>query len=370
MSYRLLALPDRKSMPVEILAKIKELVAAGATVVGPRPEKAPGLRNYPRCDEQLGAMANELWGQCDGETVKQREVGKGHIVWGKVLREVLVERGVTPDFEYSGKDKDSFLDFIHRRTDEADIYFVVNRSARGECVECSFRIEGKQPEFWDPVGGTIAAATVFRQKQGRTIVPMEFAPHGSMFVVFRRPTSQRLSGNMNDPYPKRSTIQQLGGPWQVRFDPEWGPAEPVAFDSLISWTDHDDPLIKYFSGQATYRTTFDLAGGNHKNARMWLDLGQSKNLAAVRLNGKNLGVVWTAPYRVDITDAVQPKGNRLEIDVVNLWPNRLIGDAALPPEKRRTRTNVALVKKDTPLLPSGLLGPVQLRTAARMELQK
>jgi hypothetical protein len=175
---------------------------------------------------------------------------------------------------------------------------------------------------------------------------------------------------MNDPFPKRLTAEQLGGPWQVQFDPEWGPAEPVTFDSLISWTDHDDPLIKYFSGQATYRTTFDLAGGSPENARLWLDLGQPKNLAAVRLNGKNLGVVWTAPWRVEITDAVQPKGNRLEIDVVNLWPNRLIGDAGLPPEKRRTRTNVTSFRKDTPLLPSGLLGPVQLRAAGRTELQK
>lgn len=165
---------------------------------------------------------------------------------------------------------------------------------------------------------------------------------------------------MSDPFPRRSTVRQLGGPWQVQFDPKWGPVKPVTFDSLISWPDHDDPLIKYFSGQATCKTTFDLADSNPKNARLWLDLGQLKNLAVVRLNGKNLGVVWTAPYRVDITDAVQPKGNRLEIDVVNLWPNRLIGDAGLPPEKRRTKTNVTNYKKDSKLLPSGLLGPVRI----------
>ncbi|MHC4109546.1 MAG: glycosyl hydrolase [Planctomycetota bacterium] len=362
MSYRLLALPDRKSMPVEVLAKIKELVEAGATVVGPRPEKAPSLKNYPRCDEQLKAMASELWGQCDGETIRQRKIGKGHIVWGKALRQVLAERGAEPDFEYTGENKDAFLDFIHRRTDRADIYMVVNRRARPERVDCSFRIEGKQPEFWNPVGGTTAAATVFQQERGRTVVPLELGSHGSMFVVFEKPTSQRVAGNMNDPFPKRSTVQQLGGPWQLQFDPEWGPDEPVTFNTLTSWTDHDDPLIKYFSGEATYKTTFDLAEGSPKNARLWLDLGHPKNLAAVRLNDKNLGVVWTAPFRVDITDAVQPKGNRLEIDVVNLWPNRLIGDAGLPPEKRRTRTNVRNFKKDSPLLPSGLLGPVTLRS--------
>ena len=174
MSYRVLALPDRKTMPVEILTKIEALVEAGATVVGPPPERTPGLKNYPRCDERLKAMAGELWGPCDGETVKQNKVGSGFIVWGRTLREVLAEREVTPDFEYTGESEDAFLDFVHRRTDQADIYYVVNRHARPERVKCSFRIEGRQPEFWDAVDGTIADATVYQQKQGRTIVPMEF----------------------------------------------------------------------------------------------------------------------------------------------------------------------------------------------------
>ncbi len=363
MSYRVLVLPVRNSMPVEILARIKALVAAGATVIGPRPEKDPGLKDHPQCDERIKAMAHELWGSCDGETTQHRRFGKGHIIWGQSLREVLTERGAGPDFDYTGESKNSFLDFIHRRTDHADIYMVVNRRARAEQVTCSFRIEGKQPELWDPVSGTMTDATVFQQMQGRTIVPLEFAAHGSMFVVFQKPTSQRIVGHMNDPFPRRSTVQQLGGPWQVQFDPEWGPAEPVTFDSLTGWTDHDDPLIKYFSGQATYQTTFDLTGSCPKNAGLWLDLGHPKNLAALRLNGTNLGVVWTAPFRVDITEAVQPTGNRLEIDVVNLWPNRLIGDAGLPPEEQRTKTNVNTFEKDSPLLPSGLLGPVQLITS-------
>ena len=227
MSYRVLALPDRQSMPVEILTKIKELVEAGATVVGPPPERAPGLKNYPQSDEQLKTMASELWGPCDGETIKQNKVGKGLIVWGKPLREVLAERDATPDFEYTGENKDAFLDFIHRRTDQADIYFVVNRHARPERVKCSFRIEGKQPEFWDPVGGTMADATVFQQRQGRTIVPMEFAPHGSMFVVFQKPTSQRIAGNMNDPFPKLLDHRATGRPVAGAIRSEWGPAEAV-----------------------------------------------------------------------------------------------------------------------------------------------
>ena len=364
MSYRVLALPDRKFMPVEILKKVKELVEAGATVVGPRPEKTPGLKDYPQCDDDVRTLADELWGQCDGKTIKQRKVGKGCIVCGMPLRQVLSERGVSPDFEYTGKDKDVFLDFIHRRTDQADIYMVVNRKERAQCVHCSFRIEDKQPELWDPVNETITAAKAFQQEQGRTIVPLELAPYGSIFVIFEKPTSQRIFGNMSDPFPKRSTVQQLAGPWQVQFDPEWGPAEPVTFNTLIDWTNHDNPQIKYFSGQATYKMTFDLADRSRTDAHLWLDLGQLKNLATVRLNGKDLGVVWTSPYRVDITAAVQPTDNKLEIDVVNLWPNRLIGDAALPPEKRLTKTNMTKFKENSPLLPSGLLGPVVLLTTS------
>jgi hypothetical protein len=366
MSYRVLVLPDRKSMPVEILARIKELVEAGATVIGPRPEKDPGLKNYPQCDERLKAMASELWGPCDGETIKHRRAGKGHIVWGQSLREVLTERGVEPDFEYAGENKDAFLDFIHRRTDQADIYMVVNRRARAERIDCSFRIKGKQPEFWDPVSGTMVGATVFQQKQGRTIVPVELASHGSMFVIFQNRTSQRVVGNMNDPFAKKSTVQKLSGPWQVQFDPEWGGPGSVVFEKLDDWTQREEPGIKFYSGKATYHKTFDLPKSSPKGKqRVYLNLGKVKNLAEVRVNGKELGVIWTAPWQVDITQAVKATGNKLEIDVVNLWPNRLIGDAALPPEKRLTKTNVNTFKQNSPLLPSGLLGPVQLITSSK-----
>jgi len=363
MSYRVLTLPDRRSMPVEILARIKELVEAGATVIGPRPEKDPGLKHYPQCDERLKAMASELWGPCDGETIKQRRVGKGHIVWGQSLREVLTERGVCPDFDYTSENKDSFLDFIHRRTDQADIYMVVNRHARAERIDCSFRIQGKQPEIWDPVNGTMVGVTVFQQKQGRTIVPLELASHGSMFVIFQKSASQHVAGNMNDPFPQQSTVQKLSGPWQVQFDPEWGGPESVVFEKLEDWSKRPEPGIKHYSGKATYHKTFDLPESLPKGRqRVYLNLGRVESIAEIRLNGKELGVIWTAPWQVEITQAAKATGNRLEIDVVNLWPNRLIGDAALPPEKRLTITNVTQFKKDSPLLPSGLLGPVQLIT--------
>ena len=163
-------------------------------------------------------------------------------------------------------------------------------------------------------------------------------------------------------FPTLKPLAEIAGPWKVSFDPKWGGPGSVVFETLEDWTKRPEPGIRYYSGTATYRKAFDLPETSRgRNARIHLDLGRVKNLAAVRLNGKDLGVVWTAPWRVEITEAVKPTGNRLEIDVVNLWPNRLIGDAALPPEKRLTKTNVTTYKKDSPLLPSGLLGPVVLQ---------
>jgi hypothetical protein len=362
MSYRLLVLPDRRTMPVDVLRKIQQLVEAGATVVGPRPLSDPGLNNYPQCDDEIATLADQVWGNCDGRAVTERPFGKGRIVWGKTLRAVLLAAGVQPDFEYQGSQRDTFLDFIHRTTDDAEIYFVANRNPRQEIADCTFRVSGKQPELWDPLTGRPRPAVAFKQSAGRTTLPLEFASHGSLFIVFRKPIATNASGPAARNFPTYRDTQQLVGPWTVRFDPKWGgPEQTVAFEKLGDWTARSEPGIKYYSGKAVYEKTFDLPQAlRQPGRRLHLDLGKVKNVAQVRLNGKDLGVVWTAPWQVEITDAVKPAGNLLEIDVVNLWPNRLIGDAALPPEKRLTTTNVTAYTKDSPLLPSGLLGPVTL----------
>jgi hypothetical protein len=157
-------------------------------------------------------------------------------------------------------------------------------------------------------------------------------------------------------------LQELTGPWTVRFDTNWaGPAE-VQFDSLVSWPERPEPGIKFFSGTATYEQTFDLPQSaiSNRPSAILLDLGNVRELAEVKLNGKSCGITWTPPFRVDITHALQPGSNRLEIEVVNFWPNRIIGDAALPKEQRLTRTNIRKLTKDTKLMESGLLGPVRV----------
>jgi len=358
MSYRLLVLPDRPTMSPQVLRKIKELVVAGATVVGPKPQRAPGLTGYPQCDAQVRPLADELWGDSNAQPVEERRVGKGRIIRGKTLQRIFQDDGIAPDFAYESELKDASLDYIHRTVGRMEIYFISNQKSRTERATCLFRVGDKRPQVWDPVTGEQWSAADFRQAKGRTALPLEFAPRQSWFVVFGGP---RSLVEEQPSFVKLAPVCELTGPWTVRFDPAWGGPESAAFEKLQDWTSRPEEGIKYYSGTATYRKTFDLPKPSGR--RLYLDLGIVKNLAEVRLNGENLGVVWTAPWRVEISKLVQPKDNRLEIDVVNLWPNRLIGDAGLPPEKRLTVTNVRKFKKDSPLLESGLLGPVTLLTS-------
>ena len=360
ITYRMLVLPQRKTMPVEVLRKIKELMSAGATVVGSKPEKDPGLTDYPQCDQVIHQLADEIWGNCDGKTVTEHLFGKGRIIVGKSLREILIGDNIPPDFEVSGKNPDTWLDFIHRKTDDAEIYFVANRRDREESATCAFRVEGKVPELWDPVTGATREANAYKIIGGRTSMPLEFAPYGSLFVLFRKSPAVAKTGTVN--FEKLHPLMELPGPWTVAFDPEWGGPDSTQFEQLVSWSKRPEEGIKFYSGTARYRRTFDLPESPPVADRhVYLDLGAVKDVAEVTLNGKKLATLWTAPWRVEITESLQAKNNILEIAVTNLWPNRLIGDAALPPEKRRTRTNIPF-DKNQPLLESGLLGPVRLLT--------
>ena len=257
------------------------------------------------------------------------------------------------------------MDFIHRRDGDTEIYFVINRRNATLKADCTFRVSGKQPELWDAVTGARSPAKAFKQADGRTTLPLELPAYGSMFVVFQKPVTGDGKAERNAPV--LTPVQKLDGAWTVQFDPKWGgPEQPVTFESLQDWAKRAEEGIKYYSGTATYRKTFDLdAATKNPKGELYLDLGVVKNVAEVRLNGKNLGIVWCPPWRIDISDALKTKDNQLEIDITNLWPNRLIGDGKLPPEKRFTKTTVeGFYKRDFPLFPSGLLGPVTIQSAA------
>ncbi|MGD0784180.1 MAG: glycosyl hydrolase, partial [Candidatus Aminicenantales bacterium] len=234
-------------MPIEAVRKIRDLVRAGATVVGPRPEKASGLKDYPRSDEEVRKIADEVWGDCDGKMRTEHRYGLGRVIWGKTPREILTGDGVGPDFETTPAPS-AGLDYIHRTTKDAEIYFVSNRSSRSVSTDCAFRIAGKQPEIWDPVSGMMRDADAFRGDGGRTIVPLDFAPMQSLFFVFRKPIAAGASGKATKNFPRLVSVQEITGGWKVGFDPRWGGPETAEFPELISWTRRSDDGIKDASG--------------------------------------------------------------------------------------------------------------------------
>ncbi|MGA2248642.1 MAG: glycosyl hydrolase [Verrucomicrobiota bacterium] len=350
MNYRVLVLPDRDVIALPVLKKIQELVMAGASVIGPRPARGETLQNFAEVDAGVQKIAGELWG---GQT------GKGRVITGQTAREVLLAEGVAPDCEFSAGQGD--FDYLHRTSGHAEIYFVANRTNYPATTTVAFGVTGKAPELWNAVTGERRFAAAYTEKDSRTFVPLDFAPCGSWFVVFREPASAhpaRAKANSDDP----KIIQEIAGAWTVRFDPRWGGPESARFDPLVSWPTRLEPGIKFYSGTAVYEKTFEMpqAASGKQQSKIYLDLGDVHELAEVKVNEKSCGIVWCPPFRVDLTEAVKPGENQLQIEVVNFWPNRIIGDASLPPEQRLTRTNIRNLTARTPLEPSGLLGPVQL----------
>ncbi len=361
MKYRVLVLPDHRVLSLEAMKKLDSLVREGATVLGPMPLRMVSLAGGDAGKAMFQQLADGLWGSQDqaGGNNGIRKVGKGRVAWGMTAREFLLSDGVAQDVTFENKTSKADVDWIHYRISNTDVYFLTEQAGIGAKGTAIFRCAGRVPEFWDAVDGSTREATSFRFLDGRTYVPLELDPYGSTFVVFRKKTHRGRDGGPN--FPKWRDRQTIAGPWDVSFDADLGgPKRPIRFDCLTSWTDHGDPDIKYYSGKATYRTTFDIAG-DLAGKTLAIELGQVKDvgIARVKLNGTNLGVVWRPPFRVDITQAIKSGENKLEVMVVNSWRNRLIGDRALPEDKRFARTNIS-VKKNWKLEESGLLGPVRI----------
>jgi hypothetical protein len=359
ISYRLLVLPDHKVLSLAALRKVHALVSTGATVIGDKPQRLVSLSGYPQSHEQFAKIAGELWGD-NQAAAGEKNFGQGRIIWGKNARDILAGEGIVPDCEVSAEN-DTF-DYIHYKIQDADVYFLSNQKEQQADVVCQFRITGKQPELWDPLTGQIRNAKAFEQTDKKTKVPLRFDPYGSFFVVFRMPISKTMQGKSDTNFPEYQVLTQLDGPWQVDFDKRWGGPGRVEFEKLCSWTSRSEPGIRFYSGKATYKTTFDVPEINPRQ-RYVLDLGDvlDTGIAHVQLNGKDVGIAWTKPFRLDITTAIKVGSNSLEVDIVNSWRNRLIGDRALAAESRYTKTNIK-IRDDWQLLDSGLLGPVKIIT--------
>ncbi len=322
----------------------------------------------------------------------RHSLGKGKVIWGQSMEQVLSGLKLPQDFAYTAA-RDSEVLYLHRRTEDADIYFVANQKDRFEQVECTFRVSGKLPEIWDAATGQTRPAATFKQEKGCTNVPLELEPSGSFFIIFRKPTNITQSSGRN--FHEFKLAQEISKPWTVKFDPKWGGPESIVFDSLADWAKRPEEGIKYYSGTAEYVKEIEIPAellGQGK--ALYLDLGKVKNLAEVIVNDKSLGVLWKPPFRVEITNTAHIGLNKLGIRVTNLWPNRLIGDeqfeddcewntggqngSALKqwpiwlvenkqrPSKRYTFTTWKYYNKNSPLLESGLLGPVTLQTAEKI----
>lgn len=352
--YRLLVLPAVQTMTPRLLEKIKSLVAAGAIVVGTPPKKSPGLSGYPKCDQTVRDMASELWAK--GKIISDSASGALYPNYEQTAA-MLRKMGIPEDFTASAS-----LRYTHRILKDEDIYFVANRTGDVVKAVCAFNTAIGAPQLWDPLTGETRPLPEFSVSDGRTNLSLRFDAYQSFFVVFLKGVTARTQGKN---FPEVTTLSTFAGPWAVSFDTAWGGPAQTQFDSLSDWTTNTANGIRYYSGTAVYSKTFDMpAPANDKNgSRLYLDLGRVKDIAHVRLNGQDLGVVWTAPWKVDITDYVKAGANKVDISVANRWPNRLIGDDQPSAGKRFTSTSYDPYDKDSKLLPSGLLGPVTIEKA-------
>ncbi|MGA8441668.1 MAG: glycosyl hydrolase [Candidatus Sulfotelmatobacter sp.] len=350
MQYKVLGLdPYSRHMSLAVLRAIHALVENGAVVAGPKPTDDPSLADDQAEFEKL---SSELFG--DGSGI--HKLGEGTVYAGQSLSEVFGTLNLKQDFDYSKQGNDSDLQFAHRKLRDGDIFFVDNRSDHDETTEATFRVTGKEPELWHAETGDIEPVS-FKMAGGRTTVPLHLEAWGSVFVVFRKSTSQT---SHTIPEVAETNVTTIDGPWNVSFQPGRGAPSSIDMNELSDWSRSDDPGVKYFSGVGTYNKTVQASPQwFRKGSRLWIDLGDVKNLAAVSVNGKKVGETWHPPYRVDATAALKPGANQITIEVVNAWVNRLIGDEQ-PGATKLTFADVKPYKANSPLLPSGLLGPVKV----------
>ncbi|MEO6092075.1 MAG: glycosyl hydrolase [Novosphingobium sp.] len=347
--YRALYLGGQsRQMTLPMLRRLAALVEAGATVIGPRPEGDPGLGGNAA---EWSSLVAKLW--AGGE---QAVVGKGRVIASTDVEGALGAIGLTPDFHFTGGQADSEILFVHRKLSDGDSYFLSNRKDRAEMIEARFRIAGKAAELWHADTGESEPVS-YRIENGETLVPLALAPEESVHVVFRKPAA---AGGLTVGRPAAPTeLARLEGPWTVAFQPGRGAPASASFASLTPLDERPEAGIKYFSGVATYSKTFAVPRAWRTGQPLWLDLGEAREVAEVRVNGMLAGTAWHAPYRVDIGKVAKPGSNRLEVRVANLWVNRLIGDAQ-PGAVAVTWTGLQPYKPDAPLRRSGLIGPVTL----------
>jgi hypothetical protein len=355
MRYRVLALdPRTRWMSLEVLRRIAALVHDGATIVGDKPQNTPSLADDTA---EFHRLADAVWGA--GKPLGSNRYGKGQVIHAATLAEAMTTLGIASDLSYPGSASEAQLVYVHRRLDEGDLYYVSSRKPAAASIEASFRVAGRAPELWYADTGRREPAS-YRIEAGRTIVTLPLAAQDAVFVIFRQPTT---AAERRVPLPTHSVVATLEGPWPLTFQAARGAPSSAVLPQLASWTTNADAGIRYFSGTATYHRTLDVQRAwLTAGSRAELDLGAVKSVAEIVVNGHSAGVLWKAPYTIDLTDALRVGSNDLEIRVTNLWPNRMIGDKQ-PGASKITFATLDPYKADSPLLESGLLGPVRILTS-------
>ena len=353
MSYGVLVLPRQTTMRPELLAKIKQLVSDGLYILGPAPQASPSLAGYPDADARVKNLAEELWGNTSRQAVNY---GYGRVFAdGVPIDKVLEEKGIAPDFAVD--EPSAQIKFIHRTLDKGDIYFVSNQAAGSVEFKATFRVSGREPQLWDPASGEIRSLPEYRDNGTSITIPLQLDILESAFIVFcdQKPAGRHYKFN----YPAETTLAELANGWTISFDPaRRGPEGKLNADCLFDWTTAGNDDIKYYSGAASYRNQFTL--GKLPDGDIFIDLGNVMVMAKVKVNGKEMGGAWTSPFRVNITDGLKKGINTVEIEVVNNWQNRIIGDMKLPEKERKVWMTVNPWTAESPLQPSGLMGPVKI----------
>lgn len=372
IEYHLLVVPnDLHVLSLPLLRSIHSLVEQGAVLLGPKPEGSPSLADGARAETEVEKLATDLWGTGD-ESASAHPYGQGKVYSGKSIEDVLAAENVGPDLEWGAPenvgeqvpyplpvvDSDEDLTFIHRRDGDRDIYFVATPKHHAFDTKVTFRVTGKTPRLWHPDTGETEPVS-YTSEQGHTVVPLHFDAQGSVFVVFE---DLGAAPSRAVPEAQFSKLGAVDGDWKLTFPANLGAPPQADFPSLISWTQSSDTGVKYFSGTATYHKQLDAPKEWFKpGSKVMLDLGTVKEMAEVEVNGKPLGgILWKPPFRVDVTPAIKPGANDISVKITNLWPNRMIGDVQPGVTKTYTWTDFRPFKADSPLLESGLLGPVTL----------
>lgn len=412
--YQMLLLPDDQVMELETLEKLEKLIKGGAIVVGPKPTHCLSLINYDSDNQKLKNLADHIWGIVDGKAIYENSYGKGKVIWGKPIQRILADEKIYPDIENNGDPPENFL-FYHKRLDNNEIYYLVNQSDDVKQVEFLFNVMDKRPSIWNPMDGSIHECLIFSQERTRTRIPLTFKPRQTYFVVFEKaeqgehfvnikksgitmfPTPEQKAGPEVLPVVKirndgklevyaenggdYTMVSDRGSNYQIKapetevcyiesvsgiidFLENDKSIKTIPINALNSFTDYEDPFIRYFSGTANYRIRFDLPQDwLEPGYKYTFNPGETGATASIQLNGSLLGITWVPGTGMEVNGLLKPDTNSLEVLTTNVWRNRLIGDIRGSDQIQKPWTSSPIhqfLDENSALLPAGFTGPVKL----------